>query len=287
MNAQASADTRPRVLAVDDDRISLNAIHGLLREHFRLMVATSGAQGLAAARSARPDLILLDVTMPDMDGFETCARLREDPVIRDIPVVFLTGHDDPAQEVRALQMGAVDFLLKPLDPLLLGPRIEAHLRTGTSFGAMGEALAALGRSGSLDHGDLGAALAAVAASGQTALGGADCSIWRLEHGQGRLTCVHPPGHAAFLPATAVLAALEPTGTLALDHGGSALAEAFGATGASASHALLAATVWWRGQPWGLVLLRQPGARRWRAADSWCARALADAVARALSAAGGA
>ena len=125
-----SRDSKPLVLAIDDSR----DIHALLRPHVKdegaeLISAMDGATGLRLARDKRPDLILLDVLMPEMDGFEVCGRLKLEPVTAEIPLVFLTGLSDPAAKRRALDQGALDFFSKPFDPNELRARVRATLRS--------------------------------------------------------------------------------------------------------------------------------------------------------------
>ena len=116
------------VLIVDDCSENLAVLKGLLRPQFRVLAATSGGGALRiATQSPRPDIILLDVMMPDMDGYSVLTRLRETQITSDIPVIFLTALDDAANEERGLQMGAVDYIAKPIKPLVLLARVSAQL----------------------------------------------------------------------------------------------------------------------------------------------------------------
>lgn len=119
---------RPRILIIDDERFNLNALHGLLRDEHQVMVATDGAQGLAAALRTPPDLILLDVSMPGMDGYEVCQQLKADPLTAGIPVLFITASGDAAHEARAFEVGAADFIVKPFHPVVVHARVRTHLR---------------------------------------------------------------------------------------------------------------------------------------------------------------
>jgi diguanylate cyclase (GGDEF)-like protein len=121
------AEQRPRVLAIDDVPANLVTLGVVLDAEVDLQVATSGAQGIALALESPPDLILLDVMMPGMDGYEACARLKADPLTRDIPVIFITAQNSPADETRALDGGAVDFISKPINPAVLRARVRTHL----------------------------------------------------------------------------------------------------------------------------------------------------------------
>jgi diguanylate cyclase (GGDEF)-like protein/PAS domain S-box-containing protein len=108
-------DTRPKILLIDDTPLNLYFLEKALEQEFDVQIATSGLQGIALAQQAPPDLILLDVMMPGMDGFETCARLKADPLLQAIPVIFVTALDDHACEVKGLAMGAADYITKPVN----------------------------------------------------------------------------------------------------------------------------------------------------------------------------
>jgi putative two-component system response regulator len=102
---------------VDDDAGNLAILGDLLRPHYNILAAPSGERALQiAAGSPRPDLILLDVQMPEMDGYAVLARLREDPATSDIPVIFVTGLDSVAAEEKGLELGAADYITKPYRP---------------------------------------------------------------------------------------------------------------------------------------------------------------------------
>jgi putative two-component system response regulator len=117
-----------QILVVDDNIASLKQIGAQLASHYEVSLAKSGVLALRICRQEKPDLILLDVEMPDMDGFATIARLKEDPELRPIPVIFLTGSHDMATELRALESGAMDFIAKPANKDILFHRLELHLQ---------------------------------------------------------------------------------------------------------------------------------------------------------------
>jgi len=118
----------PLLLIVDDNPENLTVIGELLQPRYRVRAANGGPRALWLATVApQPDLILLDVMMPDMDGYEVLARLRADPATRDIPVVFLTALDSAADEERGLQLGAVDYIAKPIRPAVLLARVRQQL----------------------------------------------------------------------------------------------------------------------------------------------------------------
>ena len=119
-----------RVLIIDDTK----NIHGLVKarlagEPVELHSAFTSADGLAQAGTLLPDLILLDVEMPDVDGFEVCRRLKGQPATMNIPVVFLTGAGSTDEKIRGLELGAVDYVTKPFEPAELRARVKSSLRT--------------------------------------------------------------------------------------------------------------------------------------------------------------
>ncbi|MFM7273440.1 MAG: response regulator, partial [Gammaproteobacteria bacterium] len=119
---------RPVVLLVDDTPENLAVLGELLQPQYRVRVANSGARALSVVASEpRPDLILLDVMMQDMDGYEVITRLRADPATRDIPVIFVTALDATEDERRGLELGAADYIVKPISPPVVLARIRTQL----------------------------------------------------------------------------------------------------------------------------------------------------------------
>lgn len=118
---------RPTLLLVDDEPSNLLVLNALLAPHYELLAATSGERGLKLADSMTPDLILLDVMMPEMDGFEVIHRLKSDERTAGIPVIFVTAMDQAVDVVRGLGLGAVDYVGKPIEPLVLLARVKTHL----------------------------------------------------------------------------------------------------------------------------------------------------------------
>jgi len=128
MGPMSASASRASVLIVDDDVSNLGVLGALLRPHYDVFVAPSGARALQIAASpSRPDLILLDVLMPDMDGYDVLARLRDSPATRDIPVIFVTGLDSTEDEKRGLELGAVDYITKPYRSPIILARIHTQL----------------------------------------------------------------------------------------------------------------------------------------------------------------
>jgi putative two-component system response regulator len=117
-----------QILVVDDNISSLKQIGAQLTSHYEVSLAKSGALALQICKQEKPDLILLDVEMPEMDGFETLNRLKEDPDLKPVPVIFLTGNRDTATEIKALESGAMDFITKPANKDILFHRLELHLQ---------------------------------------------------------------------------------------------------------------------------------------------------------------
>ena len=116
------------VLVVDDTPESLMVLGSVLQPHYRVRAANSGARALQVAKTEpRPDIILLDIMMPDMDGYAVLERLRADPDMHSIPVIFVTAMDSVGDEERGLSLGAVDYITKPIQPAIVLARVKAHL----------------------------------------------------------------------------------------------------------------------------------------------------------------
>jgi len=119
---------KARILIIDDEPFFLKLLTQSLSEFFHISLAKNGQQGLTRAQgSARPDLILLDVMMPDMDGYDTCLALKNNSVSREIPVIFLTAKHDQKDELKGFKMGAVDYITKPISIPILLTRIRTQL----------------------------------------------------------------------------------------------------------------------------------------------------------------
>jgi putative two-component system response regulator len=116
------------VLVVDDTPDNLFLMKTLLQSHYRVKVATSGRQALRiAASEPPPDMILLDIMMPEMDGYEVCLQLKRHPKTMNIPVIFLTSRSEVEDEERGLELGAVDYITKPISPSIVLARVKTHL----------------------------------------------------------------------------------------------------------------------------------------------------------------
>ena len=117
-----------KVLVADDDAINRMVLGELLKPEYTVILAKNGAQTLERAARHAPDLILLDVMMPDMDGYETLRRLREDPQTAHIAVIFISGLDRPEDEANGLRMGVADYIAKPFNATVVMARVALHLQ---------------------------------------------------------------------------------------------------------------------------------------------------------------
>jgi len=121
--------TKPTLLVVDDAPDNLSLMFGLLKDHYQVKAANSGDRALQIARGdSPPDLILLDIMMPGMDGYEVCRQLKEDAKTREIPVIFLTALSGVEDEKRGFELGAVDYITKPISPPIALARVHTHLK---------------------------------------------------------------------------------------------------------------------------------------------------------------
>jgi diguanylate cyclase (GGDEF)-like protein len=119
---------QPRLLVVDDQPLHIQVLNRALAPECRVFMATHGKQALQLCLDRQPDLVLLDVEMPDMDGFQVLEALKADPTTRNIPVIFVTAHTSTEMETRCLTAGAVDFISKPINPSVVQARAYTHLR---------------------------------------------------------------------------------------------------------------------------------------------------------------
>ena len=126
--AESIEGDKKTILVVDDAPTNIRVVNEILHNTYKVRIATNGAKGLELAGEAPgPDLILLDVVMPGMDGYEVCTRLKADPATRDIPVIFLTGQTETTDETRGFEVGAVDYIHKPFSPAVVAARVQTHL----------------------------------------------------------------------------------------------------------------------------------------------------------------
>ncbi len=132
--APSSPNTKPKVLVVDDDPLMRRIVtQSLERAAYELLEAESGMTGIQCAIEQHPDLILLDVMMPEMDGFEVIRRLRTHPITQGVPIILLTALGEMSEKVYGMQLGADDYMTKPFDPRELRARVQAHLKRSEQY----------------------------------------------------------------------------------------------------------------------------------------------------------
>lgn len=123
-----NTNSRPNILIVDDQPENIKVVAGLLKEKYTTKAATSGSRAIELALSKdHPDLILLDIAMPGMSGYDVCNRLKSEKETRNIPVIFITALNETENEMKGLEIGAVDYIRKPVNPDILEARVQTHL----------------------------------------------------------------------------------------------------------------------------------------------------------------
>jgi CheY-like chemotaxis protein len=123
----ALADSSARILIVDDDPTNIKVLNGILRDRYHVLAATRGETALKLVQQHPPDLILLDVMMPEMDGYTVCQHIRSTAAGREIPIIFVTALTDSRHEVYGLTLGAVDYVTKPVQPAVIQARVRTHV----------------------------------------------------------------------------------------------------------------------------------------------------------------
>ena len=118
---------RARVLIVDDQRLNVQLLTDILKEHYDLAIASDGERAIELCERRPPDLVLLDVQMPGLDGYEVCRRLKANPATREIPVIFVTARDSVEDQIKGLEAGAVDFITKPVHAPIVRARTRTHI----------------------------------------------------------------------------------------------------------------------------------------------------------------
>jgi PleD family two-component response regulator len=117
-----------KILVVDDQPVNIQIIHQMLNADYQIFMATSGAQAISLCQSNPPDLILLDVVMPELDGVATCRLLKQQPELAHIPVLFVTGMQSQEEEVVCWEAGGADFVLKPVNAVTLKHRVKTQVK---------------------------------------------------------------------------------------------------------------------------------------------------------------
>lgn len=118
---------KQNVLVVDDEPTNLKVLNNILNDTYKLTFAKSGEEALRLIKKDRPDLILLDVMMPGMTGYEVCETLKNDPLYKSIPIIFVTALNEREDEAKGLNLGAVDYIAKPVSPPVVRARVKTHL----------------------------------------------------------------------------------------------------------------------------------------------------------------
>ncbi|ANC92196.1 GGDEF domain-containing protein [Azospirillum humicireducens] len=121
------AELRPKILVVDDIPSNVHVLSRILKDEYDIYFATDGEKALDLVQVRMPDLVLLDIMMPGMDGFEVCRRIKGDPATHDIPVIFISAKSEVEDETRGLEVGAIDFITKPISPPIVKARVRNHL----------------------------------------------------------------------------------------------------------------------------------------------------------------
>ena len=116
-----------KILIVDDIPVSIKVLGELLKENYEILVATSGRKAIEIALKTQPDLILMDVVMPDMDGLETCKQLKENPQTAEIPVIFLTAMSESSDVIKGFDVGGQDYIIKPFNKVEVIARVKNHI----------------------------------------------------------------------------------------------------------------------------------------------------------------
>lgn len=119
---------RGKILLVDDQVVNIKILHQLLQDDYDIYMARDGNQAIEMCKKVNPDLVLLDIEMPILNGFDVCAHLKNDPDTQEVAVIFVSGHFDEDKEVRGFQLGAVDFIHKPINPVITKARIKNQIR---------------------------------------------------------------------------------------------------------------------------------------------------------------
>ena len=120
-------DKRCTILIVDDEPINLQILDGALKSEYNIIKAYNGCDAITLVKEQHPDLVILDVMMPCLNGFEVCRTIKSDEAYVDIPIIFLTGMDTPEGEIRGLGLGGIDYLAKPINIDLLRLRVHNHV----------------------------------------------------------------------------------------------------------------------------------------------------------------
>jgi len=117
-----------KILVIDDEKMNIIALAHFLKPEYDIIISTESAAALEIAEKHLPDIILLDIIMPDMDGFDVIAKLKESEKVKDIPVIFISGLNNEASEEKGIALGAADYIIKPFNKIQVKTRIETQLK---------------------------------------------------------------------------------------------------------------------------------------------------------------
>lgn len=120
-------NNRAAVLIVDDEPSNIEILTAVLEDEYEIFIATSGEEAISVATTVLPDLILLDILMPTVDGYEVCSRLKSNPMIADVPVIFTTTLGNEQDQIKGLELGAIDYVTKPVMPEVVKARVRNHI----------------------------------------------------------------------------------------------------------------------------------------------------------------
>lgn len=120
--------SKPKILIVDDQPLIIRVLYELFKDDHEIFMCTSGLEAIEKCKVIKPDLVLLDLVMPEMDGYEVCKSLKSDEDLADIPIIFVTANFDQQDEVKGFEVGAVDFIRKPVNPVITRARVNTHIR---------------------------------------------------------------------------------------------------------------------------------------------------------------
>ena len=130
----ATVQMRPRLLIADDDKMLVDTMREALEEDFAVETAKDGSEAVKKACEMRPDVVLVDVTMPKLNGYQTCRFLRDQPETADVPIIMVTGHNEPEDAEKAFEAGATDYLTKPFSISQLRARTQTWLMRAAAAG---------------------------------------------------------------------------------------------------------------------------------------------------------
>ena len=143
-NGTSVRNKRQKIVIIDDTPANIEILYMILQNDYDILFAKSGADGVQIVKREMPDLILLDIMMPDMDGYQVCAVLKDDPCTASIPVIFITAMGSDEDETRGLECGAIDYVTKPITPAIVKARIKNHLELKRSRDLLQELTLVLG-----------------------------------------------------------------------------------------------------------------------------------------------